>query len=171
MHWKNITLNKLAIISGITQSTLNNIISGRNKSTTVSTIKKICDGLEISVLEFFSAEIFNDLEQEIVWQHFKIGSKTKTRHCVNSISRVQCNTVFFCYYLYLLDPKQYYNISSSVENEFYTEESMPKNLYQKCNFYGEIPVLRPEAIVTYCEFGRKRGFILKIIQEWFWWYP
>lgn len=63
---RNITLNKLAIISGITQSTLNNIISGRNKSTTVSTIKKICDGLEISVLEFFSAEIFNDLEQEIV---------------------------------------------------------------------------------------------------------
>ena len=63
---RNITLNKLAIISGITQSTLNNIISGRNKSTTVSTIKKICDGLEISVLEFFSAEVFNDLEQEIV---------------------------------------------------------------------------------------------------------
>ena len=63
---RNITLNKLAIISGITQSTLNNIISGRNKSTTVSTIKKICDGLEISVLDFFSAEVFNDLEQEIV---------------------------------------------------------------------------------------------------------
>ena len=63
---RNITLNKLAIISGITQSTLNNIISGRNKSTTVSTIKKICDGLEISILDFFSAQIFSDLEQEIV---------------------------------------------------------------------------------------------------------
>ena len=62
---REITLNKLAIISGITQSTLNNIISGRNKSMTVSTIKKICDGIDISVLDFFSADIFVDLEQEI----------------------------------------------------------------------------------------------------------
>ena len=63
---RNITLNKLAIISGITQSTLNNIISGRNKSTTISTIKKICDGLEISIIDFFSSKIFVDLEQEII---------------------------------------------------------------------------------------------------------
>lgn len=63
---RGITLNKLAIISGITQSTLNNIISGRNKSTTISTIKKICDGVEISIVEFFSSDIFKDLEQEIV---------------------------------------------------------------------------------------------------------
>lgn len=63
---RNITLNKLAIISGITQSTLNNIISGRNKSTTVSTIKKICDGIEISIVEFFSSPVFENLEQEIV---------------------------------------------------------------------------------------------------------
>ena len=62
---RNITLNKLAIISGITQSTLNNIISGRNKSTTVSTIKKICDGIEISIVEFFSSPVFENLEQEI----------------------------------------------------------------------------------------------------------
>ena len=60
-----ITLNKLAIISGITQSTLNNIVSGRNNSLTVSTLKKICDGLEISVIEFFDADEFKDLEQEI----------------------------------------------------------------------------------------------------------
>ena len=62
---RNITLNKLAIISGITQSTLNNIISGRNKSATVSTIKKICDGIEISIIEFFTSPLFEDLEQEI----------------------------------------------------------------------------------------------------------
>ena len=62
---RNITLNKLAIISGITQSTLNNIISGRNKSTTVSTIKKICDGIEISITNFFTSPIFENLEQEI----------------------------------------------------------------------------------------------------------
>ena len=45
----NITVNRLATMSGITQSTLNNIVSGRNNSTTVATVKKICDGLSISV--------------------------------------------------------------------------------------------------------------------------
>ncbi len=60
-----ITLNKLAILSGITQSTLNNIASGRNHSVTVSTLKKVCDGLEITILDFFNAPIFLDLEQEI----------------------------------------------------------------------------------------------------------
>ena len=40
-------------------------MSGRNKSTTVSTVKKICDGIEISVIDFFSSDIFGDLEQEI----------------------------------------------------------------------------------------------------------
>ena len=61
----NITINRLATISGLTQSTLNNITSGRNNSATVSTIKKICDGLEIDIREFFNSPIFDDLEQEI----------------------------------------------------------------------------------------------------------
>lgn len=62
---KNITVNKLSTICGITQSTLNNIISGRNNSTTVSTVKKICDGLNITIQDFFDSELFKDLEQEI----------------------------------------------------------------------------------------------------------
>lgn len=62
---RNISYNKLATICGITQSTLNNIISGRNNSATISTIKKICDGLEITVLDFFTDEVFLNLEQEI----------------------------------------------------------------------------------------------------------
>jgi len=62
---RNITINKLGTISGVTQSTINNIISGRNNSTTVSTIKKLCDGLEITIIEFFNAPIFEKLEQEI----------------------------------------------------------------------------------------------------------
>ena len=61
----NITLNKLSTICGITQSTLNNIVSGRNSTTTVSTIQKICDGLEITILDFFSSDLFLRLEQEI----------------------------------------------------------------------------------------------------------
>ena len=62
---RKITLNKLAIISGITQSTLNNIASGRNHSVTVSTLQKICDGLEITIIDFFSSPLFDNLEQEI----------------------------------------------------------------------------------------------------------
>lgn len=61
----NITVNKLSTLCGITQSTLNNIVSGRNNSTTVSTVKKICDGLELSVTDFFVSPLFEDLEQEI----------------------------------------------------------------------------------------------------------
>lgn len=61
----NITVNKLATISGITQSTLNNITGGRNNSTTISTVKKLCDGLDISIEEFFHSDIFRNLEQEV----------------------------------------------------------------------------------------------------------
>ena len=62
---RNITVNKLAIISGVTQSTLNNIVSGRNNSVTISTIKKLCDGLLMTVIDFFNCQLFLDLEQEI----------------------------------------------------------------------------------------------------------
>lgn len=61
----NITVNHLAAISGVTQSTLNNIVSGRNKSATISTIKKLCDGLGITIVEFFDTETFYALEQEL----------------------------------------------------------------------------------------------------------
>ena len=62
---RSITINKLASISGVTQSTLNNIISGRNNSTTISTIKKLCDGLDITIVEFFDTTEFLELEQEL----------------------------------------------------------------------------------------------------------
>ena len=62
---RKITVNKLCTISGITQSTVNNIISGRNNSVTVSTIKKLCDGLGISIQEFFDSELFDELEPEL----------------------------------------------------------------------------------------------------------
>lgn len=60
-----LSVNKLCTISGVTQSTVNNIISGRNNSATVATVKKLCDGLDISLEEFFHSELFQDLEQEI----------------------------------------------------------------------------------------------------------
>ena len=61
----DITVNKLGTISGVTQSTISNIVSGRNNSTTVSTVKKLCDGLGISITDFFAASEFQQLEQEI----------------------------------------------------------------------------------------------------------
>ena len=62
---RGISVNKLSVMSGVTQSTVNNIISGRNNSATVATIQKLCDGLDISIQEFFSAPLFLDLEQEV----------------------------------------------------------------------------------------------------------
>ena len=62
---RSLTINALANLSGITQSTLNNIVSGRNNSTTISTIKKICDGLDINIEDFFASNLFRNLEQEI----------------------------------------------------------------------------------------------------------
>ena len=62
---RNITINKLGTMSGVTQSTINNIVSGRNNSTTIATIKKLCDGLDITVVESFTSDVFNHLEQEI----------------------------------------------------------------------------------------------------------
>ena len=62
---RDISINKLSNISGVTQSTVNNIVSGRNNSATVSTIKKLCDGLGITIDEFFHSDLFAGLEQEI----------------------------------------------------------------------------------------------------------
>lgn len=62
---REISVNKLSNISGVTQSTVNNIVSGRNRSSTISTIKKLCDGFGITIQEFFDAEQFHDLEQEV----------------------------------------------------------------------------------------------------------
>ena len=62
---ENISINKLCSMSGVTQSTVNNIVSGRNHSATISTIKKLCDGLGISIEDFFHSELFRGLEQEL----------------------------------------------------------------------------------------------------------
>lgn len=62
---RNITVNKLANISGVTQSTLNNIVSGRNHSMTVATVQKLCDGLGMTITAFFQSDLFRELEQEI----------------------------------------------------------------------------------------------------------
>lgn len=57
--------HKLSTMSGVTQSTVNNIVSGRNRSATISTIKKLCDGLGITIEQFFDSDLFRDLDQEL----------------------------------------------------------------------------------------------------------
>ena len=57
--------NHLSMLCGMTQSTVHNIFARPNNSPTISTIKKICDGLDITLGEFFQTEYFDTLEQEL----------------------------------------------------------------------------------------------------------
>jgi transcriptional regulator with XRE-family HTH domain len=60
-----ITISRLAEMGCLTQSTINNITSGRNKSVTVSTVEQICDGLGITLAEFFDPARRPDLPLEV----------------------------------------------------------------------------------------------------------
>ena len=62
---RNIKLNELANISGITPSTIYSMTDETRRDISILTIKKICDGLEITLTEFFNDPIFESLEQEI----------------------------------------------------------------------------------------------------------
>ena len=62
---KGITPNALSYLCGISQSTIKSILNGESKNPGIVTIKKICDGFDISVVEFFDTEEYYLLEQEI----------------------------------------------------------------------------------------------------------
>ncbi len=62
---RNMKINELANISGVTPSTAYSMMDQSRKDISIRTIKKFCDGLEISLGEFFSTEDFDNLEQEI----------------------------------------------------------------------------------------------------------
>lgn len=62
---RNIRINELANISGVTPSTAYSMMDKRRRDVSIVTIKKFCDGLEISLGEFFSSPEFDSLEQEI----------------------------------------------------------------------------------------------------------
>lgn len=62
---KRITINGLARLSALPPSTLKNIINGTSQNPGVVTLKKICDGLEISMIDFFDTNEFRLIEQEI----------------------------------------------------------------------------------------------------------
>ena len=63
---KNIATNALGNISGVNPSTIYSILNTKSQNPGVVTLQKICDGLEISIRDFFDVELFDDIEQEII---------------------------------------------------------------------------------------------------------
>ena len=62
---KDITINRLSTIAGVPRSTIKNILYGKSSNPGIITIKKICDGLDICLADFFNTEELRNLEQEI----------------------------------------------------------------------------------------------------------
>lgn len=62
---RNISINKLANLSALPPSSVKNILYGKSQNPKLLTIKMICDGLDITLGEFFATPEFNSLEQEI----------------------------------------------------------------------------------------------------------
>ena len=62
---QGIAVNALASISGVSPSTVYSILNEKSQNPGVVSIKKLCDGLDITLREFFNHAIFDDIEQEI----------------------------------------------------------------------------------------------------------
>jgi len=62
---RNIRYNELANLSGVTPSTVYSMMDERRKDLSVITLKKLCDGLDMTITDFFDDDIFRTLEQEI----------------------------------------------------------------------------------------------------------
>ena len=62
---RNISINKLANICGLPPSSVKNILYGKSQNPKILTVKMICDGLGITLAQFFDTDEFNHLEQEI----------------------------------------------------------------------------------------------------------
>ena len=63
---QNIAINTLANISGMPPSTIYSMLNSKSQNPGVVSIKKICDGLNISIRQFFDSPLFDNLEQEIM---------------------------------------------------------------------------------------------------------
>ena len=61
----NLTINGLATLSALPPSSIKNILYGKSQNPKILTIKMICDGLGITLVEFFDSPEFESLEQEI----------------------------------------------------------------------------------------------------------
>ena len=62
---RNIAINALATVSGVSPSTIYSMLNEKSKNPGIVSIKKLCDGLDISIRQFFDSALFDNLEQEI----------------------------------------------------------------------------------------------------------
>ena len=62
---RNMKPNELAVISGVTPSSVYSMLDSNRHNISIVLIKKLCDGLDISLAEFFDSDEFNELTQEI----------------------------------------------------------------------------------------------------------
>lgn len=62
---RRITPNALSYLAAVPQATIKSILNGESKNPGIVTIKKLCDGLEITLAEFFDTPEFKGLEPEI----------------------------------------------------------------------------------------------------------
>ena len=62
---KNMSIHKLSTESAVPPSSIKNILYGKSRNPGIATLKMLCDGFGISLIEFFDTEEFKNLEQEI----------------------------------------------------------------------------------------------------------
>ena len=62
---KRMSIHKLAMESAVAPSSIKNILYGKSKNPGIDTLKMLCDGFGITIIEFFDTEEFRNLEQEI----------------------------------------------------------------------------------------------------------
>ena len=62
---RGMTLNELAVSSGVTPSSVYSMADNRRRELSISLIKKLCDGLDMTLGTFFSVPLFDEIEQEI----------------------------------------------------------------------------------------------------------
>ncbi len=62
---RDIAINALGNISGVNPSTIYSMLNSKSQNPGIVSLQKLCDGLEITIKEFFDDDLFNDIEQEI----------------------------------------------------------------------------------------------------------
>ncbi len=62
---RNIAINALANLSGVSPTTIYSMLNEKSQNPGVVSIKKLCDGIDMTLREFFDSPIFDDIEQEI----------------------------------------------------------------------------------------------------------
>lgn len=65
LYEKRLSIHKLAVNSGVAPSTIKNILYGKSQNPGIVTIKMLCDGMDISLIDFFDTEDFKNLPQEL----------------------------------------------------------------------------------------------------------